>query len=145
MSSHISTPQPVLLYDGECGLCNACVRFLLRQDRNGRLRFAPLQSEPGQQFLRRQGLPTEDFDTLVFVPDWNEQAPGGYLLRTDGVLAACSVAGGKAAWFAPLRVLPRGLRDRAYKLVARFRYRLFGEYRPTPLPDPEWERRFLAR
>lgn len=139
------TARPVLLYDGECGLCNACVRLLLRADRAGALRYAPLQSATAQEFLRRQGLPTEDFDTLIFVPDWDRPAPGRYLSRTDGVLAACAVAGGWLGPLAELRVLPRGWRDAAYKLVARLRYRLLGKYQPSPLPEPEWEQRFLAR
>lgn len=137
--------RPVLLYDGECGLCNACVRLLLRADRAGALSYAPLQSAPAQEYLRHRGLPTVDFDTLVFVPDWDDPASGQHLLRTDGVLAACAVAGGWLGPMAGLRVLPRRWRDGVYKGVARMRCRLFGSYRPTPLPDPEWGKRFLAR
>jgi predicted DCC family thiol-disulfide oxidoreductase YuxK len=40
-------------------------------------------------------------------------------------------------------VLPAWLRDPFYKLVAKSRYALFGEYKPTPLPDPTWAKRFL--
>ena len=138
-------PSPVLLYDGDCGLCNACVRLLLRLDTLGALRFAPLQSPPAQAYLRAQGLPTEDFDTLVFVPDWEHPVRGDHRVRTDGVLSACAAVGGLGRELANLRALPAGLRDAVYKIVARSRYALFGEYRPTPLPRPEWERRFLAR
>ena len=134
---------PVLLYDGECGLCNWVVRFLLREDPAGRLRFAPLQSEPAQAYLRAQGLPAKDFDSLVFVLDWNEPAAGAYRLRTDGVLAALRELGSVWRVVAWLRVIPAVARDPFYKLVARSRYALFGEYRPTPLPKPEWAKRFL--
>ena len=137
--------QPVLLYDGECGLCNRVVRWLLRSDRAGRLHYAPLQSEPAQAYLKAQGLPLRDFDSLVFVPDWNQPAPGAYLRRTDGALAALREVGGGWRMLAWLRWVPAGLRDFGYKLVARSRYALFGAYRPAPLPDPEWEKRFLAR
>lgn len=141
-----STPRPVLLYDGDCGLCQRVVRRLLKADRAGRLHYAPLQSEPAQIYLRAQGLPTADFDSLVFVPDWNQPKPGGYQLRTDGALGACAVVGGglgrATGW---MRFLPVGLRDGVYRVFARSRYALFGQYRPTPLPDPAWEQRFLAR
>ena len=136
--------QPVLLYDGECGLCNRLVRALLRADQAGRLHYAPLQSEPAQAYLRGQGLPVTDFDSLVFVPDWNRTADAP-LLRTNGALAACAEVGGVWRVVAWLRVLPAWLRDPFYKLVARSRYALFGAYRPAPLPEPEWEKRFLAR
>lgn len=136
-------PRPVLLYDGECGLCNWIVRRLLQSDQAGRLHYAPLQSEPAQAYLRSQDLPTEDFDSLVFVMDWNNPDVYPPLLRTDGALAAAAEVGGLWRLVTWLRVLPAWLRDPCYKLVARFRYTLFGEYRPSPLPDPAWARRFL--
>jgi predicted DCC family thiol-disulfide oxidoreductase YuxK len=138
--------QPVLLYDGECGLCNRVVRFLLRADPAGRMHFAPLQSAPAQAYLRAHGLPVRDFDSLVFVPDWQDPAAGDCRLRTAGMLAAADEIGG--GWRVVARVarfLPAGLRDGAYRLVARSRFALFGAYRPAPLGKPEWEKRFLAR
>lgn len=136
--------QPVLLYDGECGLCNAVVRLLLREDAAARMHFAPLQSEPAQAYLRAQGLPTADFDSLVFVPDWSQPASARPLLRTSGVCAALAEVGGMWGIVSWLRVLPAVVRDPAYRLVARTRYALFGAYRPTPLPDPEWARRMVG-
>jgi len=135
--------RPVLLYDGTCGLCNAVVRFLIREDSVARLRFAPLQSAPAQAYLRAQGLPTKDFDSLVLVPDWEHPAQGRPLLRTGGVLAALDELGGVWRVLSWLRALPAALRDPLYKVVARTRYALFGEYRPTPLPEPAWAARFL--
>jgi predicted DCC family thiol-disulfide oxidoreductase YuxK len=137
--------RPVLLYDGECGLCNRLVRSLLRTDQAGRLSYAPLQSAPAQAYLRSQGLPATDFDSLVFVPDWDHPVAHDYRMRTDGALAACKVVGGKWGLLSGFRVLPRWLRDPFYKLVARTRYALFGAYRPTPLVKPEWGKRFIAR
>lgn len=140
----ISLRQPVLFFDGTCGLCNRIVRLLLRLDRQGRLRFAPLQGPTAQAYLRRHQLPLTDFDSLVFVPDWANREHPEFLQRTDGVVAALRVVGGVSgtvlAW---LRFLPAPWRDAGYRLVARWRYRLFGEWRPRPLPRPEWQTRFL--
>jgi predicted DCC family thiol-disulfide oxidoreductase YuxK len=135
--------QPVLLYDGECGLCNGIVRQLLKADQAGRLHYAPLQSEAAQSYLRAHGLPTTDFDSLVFVRDWAHPGDHAPLFRTDGALAAAAEVGGIWRLVTWMRVLPAWMRDPGYKLIARFRYTLFGEYRPTPLPDPAWSRRFL--
>ncbi len=137
------TRQPVLFYDGQCGLCNRVVRLLLRTDRAGRLKFAPLQSAPAQAYLRQQGLPTVDFDSLVFVPDWEHPHPGAHRLRTDGALAAAAVVGGVWRLVTWMRILPVWLRDLIYKLVARSRFALFGEYRGKPLAESEWGKRFL--
>ena len=135
------TTGPVLLYDGECGLCNRVVRRLLALDREGTLRFAPLQGPSAQAYLRAHGLPLADFSTLVFVSDW----PAGVvapLLRTDGVIAALRAAG-RPGLASTVAVFPRFLRDAGYKLIARVRYKIFGPWRACPLPRPEWKARFL--
>lgn len=135
---------PVLLFDGECGLCNRCVRLLLRLDREARLRFAPLQSPAAQAYLKAQGLPTEDFDSLVFVPDWANAAEVP-LRRTDGVLAALRLCPGTGRTLAAvLGIFPAVWRDAGYKLIARWRYRIWGEWRPRPLARPEWAGRFFG-
>lgn len=142
----MSDPRvPVLLYDGECSLCNGVVRFLLRKDTAARLHFASLQSAPGQAYLRSQGLPTGDFGSLVFVPDWNDPAKGAFLIRTNGALAAFAELGGAWRAVAWLRFIPAFLRDPFYKLVSKTRYAIFGEYTPRPLADPSWEKRFIGR
>jgi len=138
-----SSREPVLLYDGECGLCNALVRFMLRRDRRGVLRFAPLQGRTGQAFLISRGLDTADFDSLVFIEDL-ERADTAHFMRTTGALRALGELGGGWVRLAgALGVVPASWRDVIYKLIARFRYRIFGRYRPTPLPRAEWARRFL--
>jgi predicted DCC family thiol-disulfide oxidoreductase YuxK len=137
-------PGPVLLFDGECGLCNRVVRLLLRLDRRGILRFAALQGASAQDFLRMHGLPTEDFSTLVFVPDWSRRAEKRFALRTDGVAGALWMCGGVGRPLAALlNAFPRWLRNAVYRFVARTRYKLFGPWRACPLPRPEWSKRFL--
>jgi predicted DCC family thiol-disulfide oxidoreductase YuxK len=137
--------MPVLLFDGECGLCHRLVRVLLRLDRRGRLMFAPLQGNSTQAFLLRRGLRTADFDTLIFVPDWSRRENVAVRVRTDGVIAALRATGsrGLGAAAAVLAILPPRVRDAGYRAVARWRYRVFGPWRPRPLARPEWQERFL--
>lgn len=140
MSTH---GKPVLFFDGECGLCNAIVRFMLRRDRLGVLMFAPLQGESGQAFLKAKGMNTQDFDSLVFTEDIGSAAARWHL-RSAGALQAMAALGGGWGRFARmLTCVPSSWLDVLYKIVARARYRLFGRYRPRPLPDPEWAARFL--
>lgn len=135
----------VLLFDGECGLCRRVVAVLLRTDRRRRLRFAALQSPPAQAFLAAHGLPTEDFDSLVFVPDWAHRERGDFAQRTDGVIGALRACGGGGRiWAALLAIWPRAWRDAGYAWVARNRKRLFGPAL-SPLPArAEDAGRFIA-
>ena len=59
--------NPIILYDGVCGLCNRLVKFLLNHDKDGRLRFASLQSEFAEKVLRRHGFDAKDLDTVHVV------------------------------------------------------------------------------
>ena len=134
---------PVMFFDGECGLCNRLVRGLIRLDQAGRLHFAPLQGPSAQAYLRAHGLPTQDFDSLIFVPDWAQRERPEYLVRTDWVIGALRAVGGAARLLAVFGVIPRSGRDAAYKGVARIRYRVFGPWKPRSLGRPEWAARFL--
>ena len=138
--------HPVLFFDGECGLCNRLVRLLLRFDRKAVLRFGPLQGPTAQHYLSTHGLPTKDFDTLVYAPDWSRREFPEFLFRTAGVIAALRATGGgfARALAAIIALFPAVVRDGGYRLIGRVRYRLFGPWRPRPLARPEWANRFLA-
>lgn len=135
--------HPILLYDGVCGLCNRSVQFILNHDRSGSFRFAALQSDFAARILQRHGIDAKDLDTLHVVENYdrpNERV----LQRSDAVLRAGKELGG--IW-SPLstvaKIVPRPLRDLAYRIVARNRYRVFGKYDTCMLPDPKQRNRFL--
>lgn len=127
---------PVVFYDGECGLCDGFVQWLLRRDPRGRLRYAPLQGETAHRIL---GPPEGDAGgwTVVLLRD------GRRLERSDAVLAILAELGAPWSWLAPLRIVPRGLRDAVYRFVAARRYRWFGKRDACRMPRPEEAARFL--
>jgi predicted DCC family thiol-disulfide oxidoreductase YuxK len=140
----VMSPKPVLLYDGECGLCNALMRFMLKHDRRGVLYFSPLQGTTAQAFLRSRGMDATDFDSLVFIEDI-DRPDTAHHVRTTGALGALEQMGGGWSRFARIaRAVPASWRDAVYRGIARLRYRIFGRYRPTPLPNPEWARRIIG-
>ena len=140
----LNAPSPVILFDGECGLCNRTVRLLMRWDNWGRLRYAPLQGFEAQKFLRLHGLPTREFSSLVLVRDWEHRERTDYALRTDAVIVALRACGGLGTTVGNLlRLIPRPLRDGGYRLIARWLYRVFGPWRACPLPKAEWRQRII--
>lgn len=135
-------PNPIVLYDGVCGLCNRLVQFLLKHDYDDRFRFASLQSEFTSMLLVRHGLNPQDLDTVYVVK--NFRLPDEQLLaRSDAILFMLATLGGIWKLAAVGRVLPRGLRDFVYKTVARNRYRVFGKHESCMLPEPQHRRKFL--
>jgi len=137
MAKNTATLPRVILYDGECGLCDRLVQWVLARDRAGVFRFAALQSDWAQAVLRSHALPTTDFDSMVLIES------DRVFLRSDAVL---HVLRGLPRWRVAygLIILPNGLRDAIYVWIARRRKRWF----PTPaacgVPRPEWRDRFIA-
>ena len=135
--------EPIILYDGVCGLCNRLVQFLLKHDKQGRLRFASLQSDFAAKVLQRHGIDPKDLDTLHVIENY-EQPGERVLQRSDAVLRASRELGGFwSVSAATATVIPRALRDVVYRFVARNRYRVFGKYDTCMLPEPNQRSRFL--
>ena len=135
--------NPIILYDGVCGLCNRLVQFLLKHDKRGRLRFASLQSDFAEKVLRRHGIDPRDLDTLHVVENY-DQPDERVLQRSDAVLRAGRELGGFWGVSSSVaKVIPRPLRDLGYRFVATNRYRVFGKYDTCMLPDPSQRSRFL--
>jgi predicted DCC family thiol-disulfide oxidoreductase YuxK len=137
----------LVIFDGYCGFCNRSVRWLLRRDRHDRLRFAPSQSPHVAELLIRHGFAPEGLaaglNTILAVRD-----PGGpaeqVLLRSDAVIQMLGelprpwpLIGVALGW------VPRAVRDLVYRLIAPWRYRIWGGLGSCPLPTPEERSRFL--
>ena len=144
-------PPRVILFDGQCNACNTFVRFVIHNDPGAHFQFAPLQSEQAVRALQAVGFDPLLNDQSVRTRELVANAPttaqstspppptpppldsliliceGKVLLRSDAALA---IAGGmRFPWplLCVLRIVPRGLRDSAYRIFARNRYRWFGQ------------------
>jgi predicted DCC family thiol-disulfide oxidoreductase YuxK len=140
----VPTPEsnPIVLYDGVCGLCNHLVQFLLKRDTNDRFRFATLQSNFAQNLLRHHGADPHDLDTVYVVKD-HGQPEQSLLARSDAVLYMLDQLNGVWKLARVGRMLPKVFRDAAYKAVARNRYRVFGKHESCMLPEPKHRNKFL--
>jgi len=135
--------NPVLLYDGVCGLCDRVVQFVIRHDRQAVFRFAALQSAFAARILRRHGLDPAVQNSLVIVLNL-ETTRERLLVGSNGALYLLRALEGPWPFLARMAmILPRGLRELAYRLVADYRYRIFGKYESCPLPSPDVVSRFL--
>jgi predicted DCC family thiol-disulfide oxidoreductase YuxK len=129
--------SPILLFDGVCNFCNATVQFVLRHERDARLRFAPLQSDAAKRLLAERGV-ADDLSTLVLV-----DGPRAYTRSSAAVRMLRSLGGAWTVLAALLWVVPKPLRDLGYGVFARLRYRLFGMREACMVPSPEQRARFL--
>jgi len=136
--------RQLVLFDGHCGLCNRSVRWLLRRDQIDRLRFTPSSSAVGAEAMARHGLdPTLGPSSILVVE--NAGTPSEqFRTRSDAVLALLAQLPAPWPALAALgRLIPRALRDLAYRLIAHYRYRIWGRLDACPIPTAEERRRFL--
>lgn len=134
------SPSTVLvLFDGNCALCNRSVVFLLEHDRRGTLRFAPLDSETGRLFGGGTERPSGGPGSILVVD-------GREILReSDAVLFLTRHLRFPWNLLRAARVVPKGIRDAVYRWVARHRLRWFGTSDGCSLMRPEWKDRFVDR
>ena len=117
MTAHspaVSAPEnPVLLYDDRCGVCRRFVAFVVRADRGGGIRIAPLESTLGAG-LRGRYPEFDKQDSAVWLPAGGR--PTGY---SDAILDSLAWLGGGWKLLAGAgRLVPRPLRDWVYRLFA---------------------------
>lgn len=122
-------PPALLLYDGACGLCTRGVLFTYARDPRGRVHFASLQGETGRRLLREHGLP-HDLTTVVLVDEKGAHVRSTAVLRTLRRLRA------PWSWLYAFRIVPRPVRDAAYKVVASRRRRFGAAAEACALPTP---------
>lgn len=119
----------IVFFDGDCGVCNFWVQWILKRDHNNRFLFASLQSDFGQTFLSERKLNTEVFNTLYL---WK---PNHYYLeKSNAVLQIANILGGIYKLSAIGKIIPRFFSDTIYDLVSKNRMKLANQkcYLPTP-------------
>jgi predicted DCC family thiol-disulfide oxidoreductase YuxK len=145
-----SAPQPaihaagrhLLLFDGDCGLCESLVQFVLARDPGGIFHFASLSSPEGRSIVTRHGGDADDASTMYVVADY--RAPEAHALtRSRAALFVLGALGWPWKAMTLFGVLPTGLLDRVYDFVARNRYRVLGRREQCLMPRPEWQDRFI--
>jgi predicted DCC family thiol-disulfide oxidoreductase YuxK len=130
--------QPLVLFDGVCGMCNRTVDFVLAHDRDAVFRFAALQSAAGQAALARHRLPPDYSDSMVLIV-------GGRCHRySTAVLEIARRLGLPWAMLWALTVVPPPLRDVVYDFVAARRYRWFGKLDACRVPTAAERARFVS-
>ncbi|SHK79948.1 thiol-disulfide oxidoreductase DCC family protein [Hymenobacter psychrotolerans] len=130
--------KDIIFFDGVCNLCDGFVHFVIDRDEAARFRFVSLQSEVAQQLLHQHGqLPPAVPATIYLL------RAGKLYEQSEAVLLILQQLGSGWRYASGLRVLPRFIRDWAYRLVARHRYLILGRQVACRIPTPALRQRFL--
>lgn len=134
---HISETDCVILFDGVCKLCNAWSKFIIKFDQQKQFMLCSVQSPEGQSILAHFNMPTEHFDTMLYVE-------GSQCFdKSDAFLNIINKFGFPWRILYVFKLIPKGVRNWLYDRIALNRYTLFGKYESCMLPSKENEHRFL--
>ena len=131
---------PLMLFDGECMLCNRLVQFILRHQKKPFF-FGSLQSTVGQ-LVRQSAESKISSDALLVVTDIIETRP---VVQIKSAAVWFILARLKFPWrlLIVFKLLPYFISDRLYDLVAAYRYKIWGRTERCLIPDPVYQQRFI--
>ena len=125
----------IVFFDGVCNLCQGSVRYLIKQDKKGVLKFASLQGKYAKDFVDQTEI--QSMQSILFFDGKN------LYKKSTAVLKLSSLLGGWHQLLLLGYIMPRFLRDGLYNIVANNRYQWFGKKDQCMLPSKGLENRFL--
>lgn len=130
-------PNPIILFDGICNLCNGAVKFIIRHDKKNKFKFGSLQSDAAKKLLEPYHLTTEELNSFVLIEN------GKIYLRSRAVLRIAYQLDGAWKLTSVFYIFPSFISDAVYNLIAKIRYKVFGKRETCMVPTPELESRFV--
>jgi len=128
----------ILLFDGDCNLCNRAVQFILRYEKKPIIQFASLQSTVADELLKNSPTNISPLNTVILIE--NNQV----YTHSKAIFAVAKYLQFPFNLLTYFNWLPTWLSDSLYKLVAKYRYRFFGKTTNCILLKNEWKHRFLT-
>lgn len=133
-----------MLYDGNCGLCSSAVQWILARDHQGLIHFAALESPLGQAIQQRHPELPAGIDSVLFVETDDRSGQEAVSWRSRAIFRLAVHLPRPWRFLAWGSLFPAPLTDLGYRLVARFRYAIWGRADQCRVPTATERQRFLA-
>ncbi len=131
----MKSDNAIVLFDGVCNFCNSSINFIIKRDKKGYFKFAPLQSEIAQKLVGDKTKPMPESVILI--------ENGRTYDRSSAALLIAKKLNGLWPVLYIFIIVPKPIRDAVYNLIGRNRYKWFGKTEACMIPTPEVRSRFL--
>jgi predicted DCC family thiol-disulfide oxidoreductase YuxK len=135
--------KPIVVFDGECGLCNGFVAWLVKHDKRRVYLLAGSAGDVGRAVIDAAGLPREISESTMIVWDGHTAR-----IQSDAVLGVLGGLGWPWKVAAAGLVVPRGWRNAVYRWRASRRNRIVAEDPACGVPPAdlvaEWRSRLAT-
>lgn len=133
MNSH-----KIILFDGVCNLCNSSIQKVIENDDKNIFQFASLQSDFGQEFLKKNDFNQDEFNSIILIDGEKFYTQSDAALRIGKELKGIYKISKYLLW------IPKFIRNTVYKYISRNRYNWFGKKESCWLPTPELKQKFIS-
>lgn len=116
----------LVLFDGDCALCNTAVRHILQIDRKKIFCFAPLSGTTAKEVLGKSLQEFEKLNTLVLIENYKSPQKSIHI-RSKAFFRILWLIGGVRKALGIFSFLPAFLGDFFYKIVAFHRHKIKGK------------------
>lgn len=132
------SPNCVIIFDGECNLCNGIVQFILKHNKQKNLLFAPLQGTYACTLLATHNIhPTTNYNTIYYY--YNHTL----YQKSTAALHIAQQLNMPYKMLYIFIIVPAAIRNYVYNYVAKNRYKWYGKQTSCYMPTPELTKRFL--
>lgn len=127
----------LILFDGECNLCDRTVQFIIKRDHQNYFLFTAQTSQTAKKIELEFGIDISQNQTILVVEN------NKIYFRSDAAFLILHRLGGIWRLFSYLKIIPHPIRDFFYRWIAKNRYRWFGKKDHCLIPNPCLKKRFL--
>ena len=129
--------ENVIVFDGLCNFCSWAVNFIIKRDCKRVFMFAAMQSSAGAKILSEHRMSFEGVETLVLIRD------GKCYTKSDAALRIVAGFGWRWRLLLVFWAVPGLVRNYAYVVIARNRYKWFGRRDQCMVPTEDVRARFI--
>lgn len=126
----------IILFDGECNFCNHAVNFIIKRDSLGKFQFSSQQGPFGSNLKKKYGIPDQE-DSLILI-----EKNKSYTKSTAALRISKSMDGLWKLLYVFILV-PPPIRDWLYMVIAKNRYKWFGQGASCQIHPPDVQKRFI--
>ncbi len=130
--------KDLILFDGICNLCHSSVQYVIERDTQDRFVFASLQSNLGQQVLKRHNINPDITDSIILY-----RHNKGIEIKSTAALLIAKKLRFPSCLLSVFLIIPPFFRHLVYDFIARNRYKWFGKQENCWLPTAELKAKFL--
>ena len=134
--NHVNLNKKIILFDGDCNLCNKYVNLIIRYDPKDNFRFATIKSQIGQNIIKDLNLINIQEDTLLLIKKKS------IYIKSDAVIRILSCLQFPINMLSLISLIPRFIRDYFYDIIAKNRKKIF-KTKECLLPNKKNRERFL--